>query len=61
MGASIRWCLDIDTLSIKDYKAFLQHIDFISVHAMHDYFKDSAHVEYDCGLSSGRNRGIFSF
>ena len=50
IDASIRWCLDIVSLSIKEDKAFLQHIDFISVHAIHDHFKDSAHVGYDCAV-----------
>ena len=47
IGVCVRWCLDIDTLSVKDYKAFLQNFNFISVHAMHDHFKDSAHIKYD--------------
>ena len=30
MGVSIRWGLDIKGLSVKDYKAFLEHLTFIT-------------------------------
>lgn len=50
MGASILWLLDIDDLNVVDYKAFLEHMHFMTVRAMHDDFKDSAHVEYDTAI-----------
>ena len=43
MVASALWCLDIDSLTMKDLRSFLEHIYFISVRAMTD-LKDSAHV-----------------
>ena len=45
--ASIRWCLDIEDLTVKDLHAFLGHINFLSSHAHNDDFKDSTHVDYD--------------
>lgn len=50
MGASIRWCLDCEDLSIKDHRAFLEHLNFISVRAMHDSYKDTAHIQYDAAV-----------
>ena len=47
IGAYVRWVLHIEGLTISDYKSFLPHIKFLSVHAMHDHFMDSAHTEYD--------------
>ena len=35
---------------MNDAKAFLEHIEFISVQAMHDDFKDSTHIEYDTAI-----------
>ena len=52
IGASVRWVLDIEGLTISDYKSFLQHIEFLSIRAMHDHFKDSAHTEYDTAVRS---------
>lgn len=50
IGASIRWALAIEGLNKVDYKALLEHIEFLTVRAMHDDFKDSAHVEYDLAV-----------
>ena len=47
IGASIRWALDIEGLSVHDYRALLDHLNFITIRAMHDDFRDSAHIEYD--------------
>ena len=44
--ASIRWCLDIEGLTVKDLCAFLEHINFLSSHARNDDFKDPTHVNY---------------
>ena len=44
--ALIRWCLYIKDLSVIDYRAFLEHIYFISIcsnRLMHDDFKDAAY------------------
>ena len=41
--ASIRWCLDIEGLTVKDLWTFLEHINFLSSGARNDDFKDSAH------------------
>ena len=40
IGASIKWALDIEGLTVKDYRSFLEVIGFISFRAMHDHFKD---------------------
>ena len=45
--ASIRWCLDIEGLTVADFRAFLAHLNFMSSRARNDDFKDSAHVDYD--------------
>ena len=50
IGASIKWCLNIDKLTVCDHRAFLEHLYFLSIRAMHDDFKDSAHVEYDSAI-----------
>ena len=50
IGASIRWFLSIEGLNMNDVRAFLEHIEFLSVRAMHDDFKDSTHVEYDLAV-----------
>ena len=50
LGAAISWCLDIPDLTTKDYHALLEHLRFIAIRAMHDDFKDSAHVEYDTAV-----------
>ena len=50
LGAAISWCMDIPDLTTKDYHAFLEHLRFIAIRAMHDDFKDSAHVEYDTAI-----------
>ena len=47
LGATTLWCLDIPDLSGPDYRAILQHINFICNRARDDHFKDCAHVEYD--------------
>ena len=44
--ASTLWCLDIQDLTVADYRAFLKHIHFISIRAHDDYFRDSVHVDY---------------
>ena len=33
--------------TIKDHRAFLDHLDFLT---MHDHFKDIAHTEYDLAV-----------
>ena len=48
--ASIRWFLDIDNLTLSDHRAFLQHLDVLTVRAMHEHFRDSAHIEYDLAI-----------
>ena len=40
----------IEGLNMNDAKAFLEHIEFISVRAMHDDFRDSTHIEYDTAI-----------
>ena len=50
IGASVLWCLDIAELTVADLRAFLDHIYFIAIRAMHDDFKDAAHVEYDAAI-----------
>ena len=40
------WCLEIQTLSTKDYRAFLEHLCLIAIRAKDNYYKDSAHVDY---------------
>ena len=50
IGASARWCLECDGLTARDYRAFLEHINFISVRAMHDAYKDTAHTQYDAAV-----------
>lgn len=45
--ASIRWCLDIEGLTVKDFRAFLEHICFMSSRARQNDFHDSTHIEYD--------------
>ena len=50
MAASTMWCLDIDDLTVTDYRAFLEHMHFIAVRAMNDDFKDAAHVAYDTSV-----------
>ena len=35
---------------LRDHRAFLEHLDFLTVHAMHDHFKDAAHTEYDLAI-----------
>ena len=42
--------LNIEDLTIKDHRAFVEHIGFLTVRAMHDHFKDVAHTEYDCAI-----------
>ena len=44
------WCLDIDGLTLRDHRAFLEHLHFLSVRAMTDDFKDAAHVAYDTAI-----------
>ena len=46
IAASTLWCLDIQGLTVVDYHSFLEHINFISIRARDDYFRDSAHVDY---------------
>ena len=41
------WCLDIKGLTVKDLRAFLEHINFLSSRARNDDFKDWAQVDYD--------------
>lgn len=45
--ASIRWVLDIQGVTVKDLRAFLEHICFMSSRARQNDFHDSTHVEYD--------------
>lgn len=45
--ASIRWILDIQGVTVKDFRAFLEHICFMSSRARQNDFHDSTHVEYD--------------
>ena len=44
------WALSIDTMTVADYRALLEHIAFVSNRAMTGDFKDSAHVEYDTAI-----------
>ena len=46
IAVSTLWCLDIDDLTIADYRAMLEHVNFVTTRARDDYFRDSAHVEY---------------
>ena len=46
IAASCLWSLDIQELTRAEYRAFIEHVSFISIHAKDDYFKDSAHVDY---------------
>ena len=48
--ATTAWALDIPEMSIKDHRALLQHLNFISHRARHNDFLDSAHVEYDLAI-----------
>ena len=43
---SILWCLDIQSLTTTDYKAFLKHFCLITIRAKDNYYRDSAHVDY---------------
>ena len=38
-------------LTLNDHRVFLEHLDFLTVYAMHDHFKDAAHIEYDLVIS----------
>ena len=46
IAASSLWCLEIQNLTVADYKAFIEHICLIAIRAKDDYYKDSAHVDY---------------
>ena len=46
IAASIMWCLESETLSTKDYRAFLEHLCLIAIRAKDNSYKDSAHVDY---------------
>ena len=35
---------------MHDYRGLMEHLDFISIRAMHDDFHDSAHFEYDMAV-----------
>ena len=47
IGAFVRWFIDVEEKKMEDVTWFLEHIDFLTVRAMHNDFKDSAHVVYD--------------
>ena len=51
--ASKLWCLDLQSLTVADYRAFLEHINCIRTRARDDYFKDSAHVDYVVAVHVG--------
>lgn len=48
--ASSKWCLNIEDLTVKDYRVFIQHMAFIANRAKSDEFKDCAHTEYDAEI-----------
>lgn len=50
IAATTEWALDIDALTVKDYKALFEHINFIAVRAIDSDFKDTAHVAYDSAV-----------
>ena len=50
IGASIRWFLARDSTTMLDTRAFLEHIEFLTVRAMHEDFRDLTHVEYDLAV-----------
>ncbi len=50
LGATAMWALSIETMTVADYRALLEHMAFISNRAMTGDFKDSAHVEYDMAI-----------
>ena len=58
-AAVILWCLDIDGLTLRDHRAFLKHLHFLSVRAMTDDFKDAAHVAYDTAIC--KNVEVYGF
>ena len=50
IGTSIHWVLSVDSLDMHDVRAFLEHLEFISVTANHNDFVDSTHVEYNIAI-----------
>ena len=35
---------------LSDHRAFLEHLDFLTVRAMRDHFMDAALIEYDLAI-----------
>lgn len=50
MSLSSSWCLDIDGLTVKDLRAFLEHLKFMASCARQDDFKDMTNVDYDSDI-----------
>lgn len=48
--ASIRWCLDIQGLTVKDFRALMEHVCFMASRAKQNDFQDSTHVDYDIDI-----------
>ena len=46
IAVSILWCLDIQSLTTTDYKAFLKHLCRIAIRAKDNCYKDGEHVDY---------------
>ena len=60
LGATMLWCSDIPDLSTYDYRAMIQHMNFICNRARDDHFKDCAHVEYDSAIRKLAEREGFA-
>lgn len=48
--ATAAWALEIPIMSLKDHRALLEHIYFISHRARSGEYLDSAHADYDLGI-----------
>ena len=45
--ASIHWCLDIDSVTVTDLRAFLEHLKCLASRVKNDDFREVSHVGYD--------------
>ena len=45
--ASVHSCLDIDSVTVADLRAFLEHLQFLASQAKNDDFREVMHVDYE--------------
>lgn len=50
IAATGKWALGIKELGVRDYKALIEHIVFLSLRARTGEYFDTAHIEYDAAI-----------